>query len=337
MRFIVTMLVVLCAMSATAGAYADQQIVVDDMSAIKAAGQCVSEIRTVCNGYWNAPGCAQVVVDCDKVRAAATKVATGMTRRQVVAIVNKAVEGLASKADLDALAKRVDALEDGLAKEAAARAAADEALQKDIDEHKAAECHDGERRCTDENTPALCSDGKYVDQPDCAEDTFCNDGLCMAEPWDGDIKSLKDEVMFEIGAQFFGAPNVQVIGVAAGLQLRIAEKIAVVTDIGLGYAFDKDVAVTAKGGLVFYVTDHFGVGPTALFAKESFDDEGDVEIGGGAELRFRTGNGFFVSGTIGLGAEGVLQEIGTRPDGEKLTDREWGLAIMGGLMIGGEF
>ncbi len=143
--------------------------------------------------------------------------------------------------------------------------------------------------------------------------------------------------MFEIGATFFGAPHLQAIGAAAGLQLRIADNIAVVGDLGLGYAFDKDVAVIASGGVVFYVTEKFGLGPVALFGKESFDDEGDVEVGGGVELRFRTGTGFFVSGTIGLGAEGVLQKIGTRPDGEKLTDREWGLAVMGGLMIGGEF
>ncbi len=185
---IVTVFVVHCAMFVSANALAQYNgaspagpLIVDNLSAMQAAGRCVSQIQTVCNGYWNAPGCSQAVIDCDKVRSGAKKAATGLTKKQVIAIVEDAIKGLASKADLDALAKRVAALEDGLAKEAAARAAADEALQADIDEHKAAECHDGERRCTDENTPAVCTDGKYVDQPDCGEDTFCNDGLCMEE------------------------------------------------------------------------------------------------------------------------------------------------------------
>ncbi len=153
------------------------------------------------------------------------------------------------------------------------------------------------------------------------------------------IAALKDEVMFEIGAQFFGAPHMQSIGAAAGIQLRIADYAAVFGDLGLGYAFDEDIAVLAKGGLMFYLgeTKSFGLGPVALFGHEGFDDDGDVEVGGGLELRYHHTSGFFIAGDIGIGAEGVLQVVGVRPDGEDLTDREWGLAVMGGLMIGGEF
>lgn len=327
MKFIVTTLVVLCAMFASANAFAQyngnaapgpvvldySSGIVDNASALRASGTCVSQIQSVCNGAWNAPGCAPVVIECDKVRQKAARVATGLTRKQVKDIVEKAVEGLASKADLDALAVRVAKLEADLPK-----------LREDVDGLKTRADADDVR---DEGQQRQLTD---------------HEGRIVAlekgeEEQNKKIAALSDEVMFEGGASFFGAPNVQVLGAAVGLQLKIADTVAVNMDAGLGYAFDGDVAVTAKGGVIFYVAEKFGLGPTIMFAKEGFDDDGDVEIGCGAELRFRTGTGFFISGQIGLGGEGVLQTTGKRPDGEDLTKREWALAVMGGLMIGGEF
>jgi hypothetical protein len=293
-----------------------------EQEAVQAGKNCIDLLQSEClNGTSRQcvailPVCSGVFVKCRNSGNA--------TKKWVAEQIRIAMNSTASKADLDALRKemnrkfrslqrQIDKLREEIKVERERNDAQDKKLkdqQAQINEH--------ETKLTVLNSEVELHDGRIGDLEEgekVQNDEIRKMGIYLPH--------------LELGAAFVGAPAILAFGGFVGVQLGVAPWAHVVADLGLAGSLDSELTWFAKGGVLFSATEGLGLGLSAIFVKERFDDEGDVEVGGVADIRYTFRPGIFIAGFIGCTAEGAM--VKKSPTVEV---REWAPAFQGGVMIG---
>jgi len=290
--------------------------VTDDATAIIAGKTCLQQLKVNCSGNFSGNAvCVQVICACNKAHKQMGK--KSPARKKAAEAVEKGVEAAGNDRSGD-----IDKLLEGLKQETENRKSEDKRIEAKLDDHIDNECHDGERRCTDENTPAVCKDGAWVDEEDCEADEYCNDGLCMEKPEVPDAVESRWQAspVFALGAVLSAGPKAFLA--SAGLRLE-TPKVLIDATAGAGATFDSDTqfAFGANLSVEAKLAPIFRLGGAIQYAHANITDETQLFVGVGPKVTVGAPDDWKVRPEFSLsgGIAGVSQYVETSRDAESIT------------------
>lgn len=296
-----------------------------DKTLLRGAASCIEQLNIYCGGDGPSDGCRKNAYPKCGPTLEKAKSSGGVGARWVKAQIDKALKGLATGADLEALRdeiylklaeleKRIADLEGRMdAAEADIVVLKDRA---DVGERKDA-VHDARLNDHEERLVIL---ERRVDEHDLL------------------IARMSQKVRFDLGVGLVLSSDIYGVAGVTGLNFAITDVIRAKIHAGIGVSFDGEAVLVGQAGpeFVFGEKKNLAVGLSALYLKEGMNDRGDSFIGGGPEFSFHfTEHGFF-SVLAGIGTSTHIEDAPI-PGYPLRTERYWDLAWTVLATIGGTF